>query len=485
MPEATAHRRGTALALLASTQLLLILDTAIINVALPSIGEDLGTDAAGLSLVANAYLVTFGGFLLLAGRVADLVGHRRLFTAGLALLSASSLGGAFAGDARLLVAARALQGVGAACAAAAAFALVLLLFADGPERHRALGVFAALGGLGGALGTVLGGVLTSGLGWRSTFALNVLVGAALIALTPTALASVPARRDRAAAGRAGGLREFDLGGALTATGGLSLIAYALVDAGSAGWTDGGTLLAGAAGVLLLAAFAVIESRAARPLVPPGVLGRPALRLANLLSALAQMALFPMFFLVSLYLQDVLEYPPVTGGLGLLPLSLVVVLTAPGTGRLVARFGLRPVMTAGFATVAAATGWLALSLSPDGSFATTVLAPSLLIGIGLPLVMVTTNVAATAQAAPGETGLVSGLVNTSQQFGSVLGLAVLVAVAAAHTRTAGPGAAAETAGFRTALLVGAAFAAAAALLTLLPRGVPRESADPKPSTHTSL
>ncbi|MCZ4121461.1 MFS transporter [Streptomyces sp. H39-S7] len=480
-----AHGRGLALALLASTQLLLILDTAIINVALPSIGDDLGTDAAGLSLVANAYLITFGGFLLLAGRIADLVGHRRLFTAGLALLSASSLGGAFAGDARLLVAARALQGVGAACAAAAAFALVLLLFAEGPERHRALGVFAALGGLGGALGTVLGGVLTSGLGWRSTFVLNVLVGVALIALTPAALGPFPAHRDRTAAGRGGGLREFDLGGALTATGGLSLIAYALVDAGSAGWTGGGTLLAGTAGLLLLAAFAVIETRAARPLVPPGVLGRPTLRLANILSALAQMALFPMFFLVSLYLQNVLGYAPVTGGLGLLPLSAVVVLTAPRTGWLVARFGLRPVMTAGFATVAAATVWLALSLSPDGSFATTVLAPSLLIGIGLPLVMVTTNIAATAQAGAGETGLVSGLVNTSQQFGSVLGLAVLVAVAAAHTRTAGHGAAAETAGFRTALLVGAAFAAAATLLTLLPRAVSREKADPTPSTHTSL
>lgn len=478
------HRRGLALALLASTQLLLILDTAIINVALPSIGDDLGTDAAGLSLVANAYLVTFGGFLLLAGRVADLVGHRRLFTAGLALLSASSLGGAFAGDARLLVAARALQGIGAACAAAAAFALVLLLFAEGPERHRALGAFAALGGLGGALGTVLGGVLTSGLGWRSTFALNVLVGVALIALTPVALAAVPLRRERPAAGR-GGLREFDLGGALTATGGLSLIAYALVDAGSAGWTDSGTLAAGGAGLLLLAAFAVIETRAAHPLVPPGVLGRPTLRLANVLSALAQMALFPMFFLVSLYLQNVLDYAPVTGGLGLLPLSVVVVLTAPRTGWLVARCGLRPVMTAGFATVTVATGWLALSLSADGSFATTVLAPSLLIGIGLPLVMVTTNVAATAQAGAGETGLVSGLVNTSQQFGSVLGLAVLVAVAAAHTRTAGHGAAAETAGFRTALLVGAAFAAAATLLTLLLPHLSRERADPTPSTHTSL
>ncbi|HEY9372383.1 MFS transporter, partial [Streptomyces sp.] len=362
------------------------------------------------------------------------------------------------------------QGVGAALAAAAAFALLLLLFPDGPARHKALGAFAAMGGLGGVLGTVLGGVLTDGLGWRSTFWLNVLVAAVLAALAPRVLddgESAPAKV----------APHFDLGGALTATGGLGLLAYALVGAGAYGWTGARTLVAGVAGLLLLAAFAVLERRAADPLVPPAVLARPALRQANLLAGLAQMALFPMFFLVSLYLQSVLDYPPLGGGLGLLPLSLVVVAVAPRTGRIIAQLGLPRTMTLGFVLLTAGTAWLALALTPDGSFFTTVLAPSLVLGAALPLVMVTTNVTATADAAPEETGLASGLVNTSQQFGSVLGLAVLVAVSTTRTDAAA-GAAAQTTGFRTALLVGAAFAAVAALLSARLRLPAPPSAPPR-------
>lgn len=446
------NRRG-ALGLLAATQLLMIMDTAIVNVALPSVGADLGTGSAGLSWVANAYLITFGGLLLLGGRAADLFGHRRLFTGGLALLAAASAAGGLARSTGALIAARAVQGVGAALAAAAAFALLLILFPDGPARHRALGAFAAMGGLGGALGTVLGGVLTDLLGWRSTFWLNVAVAAVLALLALRRLDG----------GTRGADPGFDLAGALTATGGLSLVAYALV---------GRSLLAGAAGLALLAAFAVVQTRADRPLVPPVVVKRPALRLANLLGALAQMALFPMFFLVSLYLQSVLGQSPLTGGLGLLPLSLVVVATAPLTGRLILRLGLRRTMTLGFWLLLAGMVWLALSLRADGTFATTVLAPSLLLGAALPLVVVTTNAAATAEATPEETGLASGLINTSQQFGSVLGLAVLVAVATTRTGTATPQA--ETAGFQAALLTGAAFAATAALLSArlsLPAPVP--------------
>ncbi|WP_329621087.1 MFS transporter [Streptomyces sp. NBC_01255] len=449
-------RRG-ALALLASTQLLLIMDTAIVNVALPSVGADLGSGSAGLSWVANAYLITFGGLLLLGGRVADLLGHRRVFLAGLALLAAASAAGGLAPGAAALVAARAAQGVGAALAAASAFALLLLLFPDGPARHKALGAFAAMGGLGGVLGTVLGGALTDLLGWRSTFWLNVLLAAVLAGLALRLL------DDRAGRFRTGG---FDLAGAFTATAGLGLVAYALVGGAESGWTSARTLAAGGAGLALLLAFAAVETRAAAPLVPPQVLGRPALRLANILAALAQTTLFPMFFLVSLYLQSVLGYAPLGGGLGLLPLSLVVVAVAPQTGRLIFRLGLHRAMTLGFVLLCAGTLWLALALTADGTFATTVLAPSLLIGAALPLVIVTTNVAATAEAAPEETGLASGLVNTSQQFGSVLGLAVLVAVATSHTEAHDAArAVAETAGFRAALLTGAAFAALAALLSV--------------------
>ncbi|MFP1626505.1 MFS transporter [Streptomyces sp. 5K101] len=448
-----ASGAGPALLLLAATQLLLIMDTAIVNVALPSVGDDLGSGSAGLSWVANAYLITFGGLLLLGGRAADLFGHRRLYLTGLGLLAAASAAGAVAGSPGPLIAARAAQGVGAALAAAAAFALLLTLFPDGPGRHRALGVFAAMGGLGGVLGTVLGGVLTDLLGWRATFWLNVLVALVLAAAALRLLAPGARRRERG----------FDIGGALTATGGLGLLAYALVGAGEAGWTGVRTLLSGAAGLALLVAFALLERRAARPLVPPAVLGRPALRLANVLAALAQMALFPMFFLVSLFLQSVLGHTPLAGGLGLLPLSLVVVAVAPQTGRLIGRLGLRRTMTLGFGLLLAGMVWLALALDADGTFPATVLAPSLVLGVALPLVMVTTNVAATADASPDETGLASGLVNTSQQFGSVLGLAVLVAVATAGTAAAGD-AAAETAGFRSALLAGAVFAALATLLS---------------------
>ncbi|WP_406062316.1 MFS transporter [Streptomyces sp. NBC_01077] len=468
MTTAPAPRRG-ALALLAATQLLLIMDTALVNVALPSVGEDLASGSAGLSWVANAYLITFGGLLLLGGRIADLLGHRRVFLGGLGLLAVASAAGGLAPGAGALVAARAAQGVGAALAAAAAFALLLLLFPDGPARHKALGAFAAMGGLGGVLGTVLGGVVTDLLGWRSTFWLNVLLAAVLAVLALLVLdhRTGPSRHD-----------GFDLAGASAATAGLGLVAYALVGAAEAGWLSARTLGAGGAGLALLLAFAAVETRAAAPLVPPSVLARPALRLSNVLAALAQTTLFPMFFLVSLYLQNVLGYAPLGGGLGLLPLSLVVVAVAPQTGRLIFRIGLHRTMTLGFALLCAGTVWLALALTPDGGFASTVLAPSLLLGAALPLVVVTTNVAATAEATAEETGLASGLVNTSQQFGSVLGLAVLVAVAT--RRTEGVDAAravAETSGYRAALLTGAAFAAAAALVSLRlhpPRHAPAPS-----------
>ncbi|WP_432098882.1 MFS transporter [Streptomyces sp. WAC 04229] len=448
--------RWRALGLLACTQFVLLLDTSIINVAAPSIGEGLDISPAELSWVANAYLVSFGGLLLLGGRAADLLGRRRVFLAGLGVLSAASLLGALADDAALLITSRAVQGVGAAMAAAAAFALVLSLFPDGPERHRALGVFAATAGAGGAVGTVLGGVLTSWLGWESTFALNVIAGVALMLPAPRLLP-----------GGAGGGRQqgFDVPGAIAGTAGLALLAYAVVSAGEAGWRSTATLATGGAAVVLLVLFALVERRVAHPLVPPAVLRRPALRLANLLAALWQMSLFPMFFLVSLYLQTVLGHEAVFGGLALLPLCVVVIAVASLTDRLIGRFGLRGVMAAGFALVA--VGMAGLSrISAGGSFAADVLAPTLVLGVALPLVSITTNVAATLETRQDEAGLASGLVNTSLQFGSVIGLAVLSGVAAARTNTST--AAHDTAladGFGAAFLVGTALAVLGVLLTL--------------------
>ncbi|MFC9030713.1 MFS transporter [Streptomyces arboris] len=451
-----APDRWRALALLACTQFVLILDTSIINVAAPSIGSDLDISPAELSWVANAYLVSFGGLLLLSGRAADLLGRRRLFVAGLGTLAAASLLGALADSAQLLITARVVQGMGAAMAAAAALALLLSLFDDGPERHKALGIFAAMAGAGGAAGTVLGGVLTSWLGWESTFALNVIVGLGLI---------LPARRLLPARSRTGDEGGFDLPGAVSVTGGLALLAYALVNAGESGWREPVTLVTGALAVVLLAVFLLVERRVRHPLVPPAIFRRRTLRLANVLAGMWQMSLFPMFFLVSLYLQAVLGYEPVTGGLGLLPLSVVVVLVASGTDRLIGRFGLRAVMCAGFVLVAIGLVWQSL-LSPSGSFVADVLPPSLLLGIALPLVSVTTAVAATLGTERDETGLASGLVNTSQQFGSVIGLALLSGVAAARTSAvSGPRDAALTEGFSAAFLAGAALAVVAALLTL--------------------
>ncbi|MER7151611.1 MFS transporter [Streptomyces lydicus] len=451
-----APDRWRALALLACTQFVLILDTSIINVTAPSIGSDLDISPAELSWVANAYLVSFGGLLLLSGRAADLLGRRRLFVTGLGTLAAASLLGALAGNAPVLITARVAQGMGAAMAAAAALALLLSLFDDGPERHRALGIFAAMAGAGGAAGTVLGGVLTSWLGWESTFALNVVVGLGLI---------LPARRLLPPGDRAGDEGGLDLPGAVSVTGGLALLAYALVNAGESGWRDPVTLVTGALALVLLTAFVLVERRVRHPLVPPAIFRRRTLRLANVLAGMWQMSLFPMFFLVSLYLQAVLGYAPVMGGLGLLPLSVVVVLVASGTDRLIGRFGLRAVMCTGFVLVAVGLVWQS-TLSASGSFVTDVLPPSLLLGVALPLVSVTTAVAATLGTERNETGLASGLVNTSQQFGSVIGLALLSGVAAARTEAvSGSRGAALTEGFSAAFLAGAVLALVAALLTL--------------------
>ncbi|MET7952180.1 MFS transporter [Micromonospora sp. NPDC005324] len=463
---AGAPHRWRALAVLACTQFLLILDTAIINVAVPSIGEDLHISPTGLSWVANAYLITFGGLLLLGGRSADHIGRRRVFVIGLVVLAVGSAVGAVANSAGWLIAGRAIQGLAAALAAAAAMALVLSIFPEGPERHRALGIFAAMAGGGGAVGTVLGGVLTDSFGWRSTFLMNVVAGAVLVVL---ALRLVPEVREPR------GRRAFDAIGAVTVTAGLGLLAYALVSTGDIGWLAGRTVGAAGLATLCLVAFVFIERRSSNPLVPLGIFRRRRLRTANILGGLAQLVLFPTFFLVSIYLQDVLGYSPLGGGLGLLPMSLVVIAVAAVSERLIARFGLDVVMTAGFVVLGVGMLWLS-RLSAEGDFVSEVLGPTVVLGVGLPLVTVTTNVAATAEATDSEVGLASGLINTSQQVGAVVGLAVMAGVAAARTShltgddPARLDAVATTAGFQTAFLVGAVVSLVAAAVAVRLRRV---------------
>jgi EmrB/QacA subfamily drug resistance transporter len=417
-----ASSRNLALALLASTQFVLILDIAIVTVALPSIGTDLDFAPADLSWVINAYALLFGGFLLLGGRMADLIGRRRMFMAGLVLFTAASLAGALAQSALWLVMARGVQGLGAALVSPAALSLVMTLFPEGPERNKALGVWGAVAGSGGAAGAILGGVLTDALAWQAVLYVNIPVGIAAVALAPRLL---PEGKDPE------GTRSFDLAGAVSVTAGLALLIYAVVDASDAGWGSTQTLGLGATSLALIASFVVIESRAKRPLLPLRTFSNRMLRSANIGAVLTTMALFPMWFLLTLYTQQVLGYTPLEAGLAQLPIALLIVLAAGPTQQLVTRFGPRIPLAVGLVLVAGGLLWFSQA-SAGGSFLADILGPSVLAGVGASLAFIAGTIAATTGAADGEAGLASGLLNTSQQVGGSIGTALLstLAVAAA-------------------------------------------------------
>ncbi|GGV12007.1 MFS transporter [Actinomadura cremea] len=467
-----ARHRGLALALLTSVQFVLVLDASIVNIALPSIGRDLHFDQADLSWVTNAYTLAFGGFLLFGGRVADLAGRRRMFLLGLALFTATSLVGGLAPNAGTLVAARAVQGVGAALAAPAALALIMTLFAPGPERNRALGLFGAVAGAGGAAGAILGGLLTDWFGWAAVLYVNVPLGAAAIALAPVLL---PEARDER-------VRGFDLFGAVAVTGGLALLVYTLVDANEAGWTSARTLGLGAGAVALLVAFVAVEARVRHPLVPLGVFRNRSLTGGNLAAVLMTMAIFPMFYVMTLYLQQVKGYEPVKAGLAQLPVAIAIGAGSAIGSRLVTRFGPRVPVGAALAVAAGGLAWFS-RMSTTGHYAVEALGPAIVMGLGAGVVFVGVTIAATAGASADESGLASGLVNTAQQVGGALGLALVVAVAAHVTGDAfadgGHAAgAALNEGFRAGMLLaaGVALLAAAAALALIPG---RTAAEPAP------
>ena len=454
----TAARKRAALALLAGTQFVLVLDASIINVALPSIGRDLGVAPDDLSWVVNAYILLFGGFLLLGGRIADFVGRRRIFIAGIVLFGAASLAGALATSSLWLVLARGAQGLGAALVSPAALAMLMTLFAEGAERNRALGVWAALGGTGGAAGSILGGVLTEGLGWEAVLLVNVPVA---IVAAAFAAAVLPESRGASAA------RRFDLAGAVTVTAGLSVLVYALVDANDAGWQSAQTIGLAVGAAALLALFVAIEARSDDPLVPLRVFSNAALRGSNIITVLNTGALFPMFFFLTLYTQDVLGYSAIEAGLAQLPLAATIATSATLAPRVIAHTGYRTALAGGLLLLA--TGLLVFaSLPPDGSFAGHLLLPSLIVGLGEGVVWVASMVGATSGSDEADAGLASGLVNTAQQLGGALGVAALVAVATAETSGAGPQG--LTDGFTAGFTVGAAVAAAGAALALalLPR-----------------
>jgi EmrB/QacA subfamily drug resistance transporter len=457
-PADTPRAKNLALALLAMTQFVVVLDAAIVNVALPSIGRDLDFARDDLSWVVNAYTLVFGGFLLLGGRLSDLLGRRRMFIWGMVLFAAASLAGGLAQSDVWLVAARAVQGLGAAIVSPAALSIVTTTFTEGAERNRALGVWGAVAGSGGAAGVLLGGILTETLGWEWVLFVNTPIGIAAALLAPYLL-----RESRDASSP-----SFDFAGAFSVTAGLVLLVYTLVDANDAGWGSSQTLVLGAISLLLLAAFIAIESRRRYPLMPFSIFRLRTLRGANVVGLLIGMSLFSMFFFISLYMQQVLDYGPLTAGLAYLPLALTIIVSAGVASQLVTRVGFKPPLIAGMLLVAAGLIWFGQVSAPGGTYLGDILFPSLLAAVGLGFAFVPVTIAAVTGTRPAEAGLASGLINTSQQVGGALGLAVLATVATGRTDDVFASgernpAVALTEGFQDAFLAGAGLALLGALL----------------------
>jgi EmrB/QacA subfamily drug resistance transporter len=454
----TQRAKNLALLLLAMTQFVIVIDASIVNVALPTIGRSLHFSHDSLSWVVNAYTLTFGGFLLLGGRLADLIGRRRMFISGLILFSLASLAGGLAQSEAWLLVARAVQGLGAAIISPAALSILTTTFAEGAERNKALGVWGAVAGAGGAAGVLLGGILTSGLGWEWVLFVTVPIGLAAAAMAPRILLE----------SRAEGAASFDIPGAVTITAGLSLLVYALVDTVNAGWGSAKTLekLAGAA--ILIVAFLFIERRETHPLMPFSIFRLRTLRGSNVVGLLIGMSLFSMFFFISLYVQGVLGYSPIKAGLAYLPLAIGIILSAGGASALVTRVGPKPVLIAGMLLIAGGLIWFSRVHTPGGSYLHDIFGPSLLAAVGLGFAFVPVTIAAMTGTTPHEAGLASGLINASTQIGGALGLAILATIANSRTKAVALAGQhnpliALTKGFDRAFLVGAGFAIAGAIL----------------------
>jgi EmrB/QacA subfamily drug resistance transporter len=454
-------RRWTALILLCAAQFVVVLDASIVNVALPSIGEGLHFSEANLPWVVNGYVIAFGGFLLLGGRAADLLGRRRVFMAGLLVVAVASLAAGFSNTEGQLIAGRVAQGLGAAIISPSALSIVTTLFRDGVERNKALGAWGAVAGSAGAAGVLLGGILTEGLGWQWVLWVNVPVSLVALVLTPRLIPE--SRAERAT-------RHYDVAGAVSITAGLSLLAYALLDANSAGWGSTKTIGLLALAVALIAAFVVIELRSKAPLVPFRIFRLRTLTGANVVGLLLGASLFSMFFYISLYMQQVLGYSPIHAGLSYLPLALTIIVAAGLGGQLVTRFGFKPILAVGMLLVSLGLAWFG-QISVNGGFVSDILGPSLLAAIGLGIGFVSTTIAAVSGVEEHEQGLASGLINTSQQIGGALGLAVLSTIATSRTdHVLATGASsmqgALTEGFQSAFLGGAVIAALGVVATLV-------------------
>ncbi len=456
-PALAGRKRWLALVVLCLGDLMIVLDTTIVNVALPSIRADLDFSEASLAWVVNAYMLTFGGFLLLGGRLGDLFGHRRLFLIGLGLFTLASLACGLAEAKWMLIAARAVQGCGGAILGAVALSLIMTLFTEPAERAKAMGVFGFVSAGGGSVGVLLGGVLTEALDWHWIFLVNIPVGVLVFSLT---LALLPGGRGMA------GVR-LDVAGAATVTAALMLAVYAIVNGNGAGWTSTETvgLLTGAA--VLLALFLAIEARVPAPLTPLSLFRLRNVATANVVGVLWSAAMFAWFFLSALYLQLVLGYSSLEVGLAFLPTTLIMGAFSLGlSAKLVLRFGVRLPLAAGLGL--SAIGLALLARAPvEGSFAGDVLPSMLLLGFGAGMSFNPLLLAAMSDVAAEESGLASGVVNTAFMLGGALGLAVLASLAAARTdsllASGSSQAAALTGGYHVAFVAGGVFAAVAALL----------------------
>ncbi|ADB53194.1 MFS transporter [Conexibacter woesei] len=467
--------RWKALVVLAVAQFMVVLDASIVNVALPSIQRDLDFTDESLQWVVNAYTLAFGGFLLLGGRAADLFGRRRVFIIGLGLFSVASLVGGFATTSEWLILARGVQGLGAAIVAPAALSIVTTTFTEGAERNKALGIWGALAGAGGAVGVLLGGMLTEWAGWEWVLFVNVPIGVAAAVIAPRFVRESHGHEKT----------SMDIAGATLVTAGLVVLVYALVDAESAGWGSTQTIGLIALSIVLLLGFLWVEGKLVKhPVMPLGIFRNRNVASADSVALLVGASLFSMFFFISLYLQQVLGFSALDAGLAYLPLAFTIIVSAGMASQLVTRVGPKPILVLGL--VLTAIGLLLFTqISPDGSFLGDVLVPSIVVAAGLGFSFVPLTITAVAGVTHNEAGLASGLINTAQQVGGALGLAILSSIAnsrISHVLGDGPPdpsavPKAMTEGFQLAFAVGAGFALIGVVIALI--AVPRISRDELP------
>jgi EmrB/QacA subfamily drug resistance transporter len=453
------RRKWLALGLLAVVQFMVVLDIAIVNVALPSIKVDLGFSQEDLQWVISAYALFFGGFLLLGGRAADLLGRRRLFLVGLVVFTVASLFAGLAWSEGSLIVARSVQGLGAAIVTPAALSILTTTFTEGRERNIALGVWGAVGGFGAAAGVLLGGILTDALSWEWIFFLNVPVGVAAFALAPLLLNE----------SRDASVRSFDAIGAVLVTGGLSALVYAITQAGSNGWGSAKTIGFFVGSLVLLASFFVWEQRHPEPLMRFGLLRTKTIAGANVAGFIMGTALFSMFLMLTLYMQQVLGYSAMKTGVGYLAVAGTAILTSMVAAQLVTRIGVKPVLVVGMIALTAGLVYFT-QVSVNGTYLGDLLPGFLLVAVGIGFSFVPISIAALAGVQPAEAGLASGLINTSQQIGGALGIAILSTIATTRTSDKlAAGTALHPAlvdGFTLAFLVGVGIAAVGILAGLL-------------------